>query len=235
MPLRLNQLSIRYKLMILLVIIGTLPTFAISYVFSVNEKVLRTKDAAQLTETARSLGEVIDRNLFERYGDVQAFGFNTAAYDAKNWRNPSDENPLVSAMNNYTRAYGMYPLMMLLDTNGNVLATNSVAIDGKPIAVRFLYEMSFKEESWFQRALQGKFNEGRNGFTGTAVGDPIQNPLLKKIYGSDGYSITFSAQVKNTYGELIGVWVNFFDMGWWTSSLVKTTKRCRRAELSVRM
>lgn len=147
MPLRLNRLSIRYKLMILLVIIGTLPTFAISYVFSVNEKVLRAKDAAQLTETARSLGEVIDRNLFERYGDVQAFGFNTAAYDAKNWRNPSDENPLVSAMNNYTRAYGMYPLMMLLDTNGNVLATNSVAIDGKPIAVRFLYEMNFKEES----------------------------------------------------------------------------------------
>lgn len=45
------------------------------------------------------------------------------------------------------------------------------------------------------------------------MGEPNQNPLLKKIYGSDGYSIPFSAQVKNTYGELIGVWVNFFDMG----------------------
>lgn len=212
MPLRLNRLSIRYKLMILLVIIGTLPALAISYVFSVNEKVLRAKDTKQLTELAKTLGEIIDRNLFERYGDVQAFGFNTAAYDEKNWANPGPENVLITAMNNYTRAYGTYPLMMMLDTKGNVLATNSVGVDGKAIPVDFLYEINFKDQSWFKNALEGKFTQGRNGFTGTFVGEPMQNPLLKKIYGSDGYSMSFSAQVKNSSGALIGVWVNFFDM-----------------------
>jgi methyl-accepting chemotaxis protein len=198
--------------MILLVIIGTLPALAISYVFTVNEKDLRAKDSKQLAEIAKTLGEIIDRNLFERYGDVQAFGFNTAAYDEKNWGNPVEGNPLIGAMNNYTRAYGMYPLMMMLDTQGNVLATNNIAIDGKPIAVNFLYDLNFKDQPWFKNALEGKFTQGKNGFTGTAVGSPMQNPLLKKIYGGDGYSIAFSAQVKNSAGEMIGVWVNFFDM-----------------------
>lgn len=212
MSLRVGNLSIRYKLMILLVIIGALPAFAISYVFSVNEQDLRARDARRLAEAARTLGEIIDRNLFERYGDVQAFGFNTAAYDPKNWVNHEDDNPLIVAMNNYTRAYGMYPLMMMLDTQGNVVATNSVGIDGKAIDIDFLYGINFKEYGWFKNALEGKFTQGRNGFTGTAVGDPMQNPLLKKIYGSDGYSMSFSAQVKNSAGTLIGVWVNFLDM-----------------------
>lgn len=213
MPLRLSNLSIRYKLMILLALVGTLPAIAISYVFTVNEKDLRAKDAKQLIEVAKTLGEIVDRNLFERYGDVQAFGFNTAAYDEKNWANPSSENSLIMAMNNYTRAYGMYPLMMMLDTKGNVLATNNVGIDGKAIAVDFLYDLNFKDQPWFKNAIESKFTQGRNGFTGTAVGEPTLNPLLKKIYGSDGYSISFSAQVKNSSGALIGVWVNFFDMG----------------------
>lgn len=212
MSLRVSQLSIRYKLMILLVIIGTLPALAISYVFSVNERELRAKDSRQLAEVAKTLGEIIDRNLFERYGDVQAFGFNTAAYDEKNWANPGPENTLITAMNNYTRAYGMYPLMIMLDTQGNVLATNNIGVDGKAIAVDFLYALNFSDQPWFKLALAGKFTEGRNGFTGTAIGTPSQSPLLQKIYGGDGYSLTFSAQVKNTSGKLVGVWVNFFDM-----------------------
>ena len=52
--------------------------------------------------TAVKMIEVIERNLFERYGDVQAFGLNTASYDKKNWKNPGVDNPLVKAMNGYT-------------------------------------------------------------------------------------------------------------------------------------
>ena len=213
MSMNYRNLSIRYKLMILLVLVGTLPALMIGYVFSVKEGELRDDYSKQLAQSSKTLGEIIDRNLFERYGDVQAFGFNTAAYDAANWKNPVEGNPLIVAMNNYTRAYGMYPLMMMLNPEGDVVATNSIAIDGKPIPVDFLYGENFKDQPWFKNALEGKFSEGRNGFTGTFVGEPMQNPLLKKIYGSDGYSISFSAPVKNSAGQMVGVWVNFFDMG----------------------
>jgi hypothetical protein len=35
---------------------------------------------------AVSIGDTIDRNLFERYDDVQAFGLNAAAANPEYWR-----------------------------------------------------------------------------------------------------------------------------------------------------
>jgi methyl-accepting chemotaxis protein len=207
----LKNISVRYKLMVLLVLIGTLPAMLVGFVFQIEEKQLRKEVSLLLQKSAYGAGDLIDRSLFERYGDVQAFGFNAAAYDAVNWKNAAPTNPLVMAMNRYTTGYAMYPLMMLVNTHGDVLATNTVGVDKKPIDTEFLYSMNFKEEAWFLNALNGTFTEGKNGFTGTAVGKPSQSPLVQKIYGSDGYTIPFSAPVHDTKGELIGVWVNFFD------------------------
>ena len=209
--LSLSNISVRYKLMVLLIIIGTLPAALIGLEFQLKAEKLRAEASLTLKTSADTVGELIDRNLFERYGDVQAFGFNTAAYDSANWKNPVAGNPLVAAMNRYTTSYGMYPLMMLVDKHGDVLATNSVGVNGKPINNEFVYGMNFKDEPWFQNALNGKFTAGKNGFTGTAIGKPSQSPLVQKSYGNDGYTIPFSAQVHDTKGELVGVWVNFFD------------------------
>jgi hypothetical protein len=41
----------------------------------------------------------VDRILFERYGDVQAFALNTAARGHANRRHGDTGNPLVAAMN----------------------------------------------------------------------------------------------------------------------------------------
>lgn len=209
--LSLSNISVRYKLMALLVIVGTLPAVVLGIEFQIKERQLRHDAALTLKTSADSVGEMIDRNLFERYGDVQAFSFNNAAYEPANWKNPSASNPLVTAMNRYTTAYGMYPLMMLIDKQGDVLATNTVDINGKPIDTEFVYGVNFKDEPWFQNALNGKFTLGKNGFTGTAVGKPAPSPLVQKIYGNDGYTMPFSAPVHDNKGELLGVWVNFLD------------------------
>ena len=55
----------------------------------------------RLADAAASLTDTIDRNLFERYGDVQAFGLNTVAHDPRHWRRPGAENPLVRAIDEY--------------------------------------------------------------------------------------------------------------------------------------
>ena len=206
-----SNVSVRHKLMVLLVLMGTVPAALVGLEFHYKEQDLRKEAAKILKTSADTVGELIDRNLFERYGDVQSFGFNTAAHDPANWKNHGSGNPLIAAMNRYTTSYGMYPLMLLLNNHGDVLASNSVSRDGKPIDTEFLYGMNFKDQPWFQNALTGKFTVGKNGFTGTFVGKPSQNPLVQKIYGNDGYTIPFSAPVTNSNGEMIGVWVNFFD------------------------
>ena len=43
--------------------------------------------------------DVIERNLFERYGDVQAFTRNAAVLDRSPWRSQAADNRTVGAMN----------------------------------------------------------------------------------------------------------------------------------------
>lgn len=205
----IHDLSVRTKLVILFVVFAIVPTMAMYLVFANKEEEIRAMAEDTLRDSTKTIGELIDRNLFERYGDVQAFGYNTAAYDSAHWGKPGAENPLIVAMDNYVKAYGFYPLMILVGTDGHVLGVNSVAPDGKAIDTKSIYNQNFKEAKWFKDAIEGKYLEGRDGFTGTAIQPVERNDMVAKLYGNDGFSFALSAQVKNTEGKLIGVWVNF--------------------------
>lgn len=209
----MNNLSVKTKLMGLLIIVGVLPALGLFGTFIVQEQEFKNSYSNQIKEMAVTINEIIDRNLFERYGDVQAFGYNTAAYDKANWENPTDTNPLIVAMNNYVRAYGLYPVMIFVDKEGKVLATNTIDKAGKAVDTKFIYSLNFKEAKWFSDAISEKFLAGTNGLTGTAVQAPTRSDIVAKVTGGDGYSIAFSAQVRNSQGELLGVWVNFADFG----------------------
>ena len=95
------------------------------------------------------IGDTIDRNLFERYGDVKAFALNTAATNSENWKRPGADNELVNAMNGYMTGYGIYKVMLLLDLNGDVLAVNSVDNVGGELDTSGLYNSNFSDQSWF--------------------------------------------------------------------------------------
>lgn len=205
----IHDLSVRTKLVILFFVFAIVPTVAMFLVFFSQEEAIRKMPRDALKNQATTIGELIDRNLFERYGDVQAFGYNTAAYDPAHWNKPSAENPLIIAMDNYVKAYGFYPLMILAGVDGHVLGVNSVGPDGKAIDTKAIYAMNFKDAKWFKDAMEGKFLEGKNGFTGTAVQPVERSELVGKVYGTDGLGFALSAPVRNTAGKLIGVWVNF--------------------------
>ena len=79
-------------------------------------------NAQQYGAIAADIADKIDRNLFERYGDVQAFGVNSVVRDRDDWGKVGEENSIARAMNRYVQLYGVYTLTMLLDTDGNVVA-----------------------------------------------------------------------------------------------------------------
>ena len=95
-----SHLGLTTKLMIAFLVLGTVP-LAIMAVFSfrsigkLNDSVSSSyRDASQATI------DTIDRNLFERYGDVQAFGLNQALAAKASWYKVGAEaNPIVEAMN----------------------------------------------------------------------------------------------------------------------------------------
>ncbi len=206
------KLKIKAKLTLLLLVFGLLPLVIVMPItFEKLNEAKQTK-IRHLADSATIINEIIDRNLFERYGDVQAFSLNSAVQDKDNWNNISENNPLINAINGYMVNYGIYKMMLVLDKKGNVIAVNSVDAVGKPIKTENLYDKNFSDKKWFKDAIEGKFLESET-LTGTAIGQPYYNELVAEIYNEDGFSIPFSAPIKNSEGKVIGAWVNFADFG----------------------
>jgi methyl-accepting chemotaxis protein len=135
---------------------------------------------------------------------------NVAAHDPANWKHPGAENPLIQVMDQYVEAYGIYKLALMVGTDGAVLAVNDKDARGKPIETGGVYRESFAGASWFAKAMNGEFLQGKNGFTGTVVEQPSISQVVAKAYpGEDGYSIIFAAPVHDQTGKIIGVWANF--------------------------
>lgn len=208
----LSNITVRTKLVLLLLIFGLLPLAIIMPIIHSQVSVVSDTTLKQQETLAQNINDVIDRNLFERYGDVQAFGLNTVTRDSEYWGSPYNGNPLIDAMNSYTVKYGLYKLMMLVGLDGKVLGVNSIDASGNPVSTQYLYGESFADASWFKKAKNGKFLKGELA-DGTAVEQPYFDTNVAKIHGDDGYVIPFSAPVLDANGRMFAIWVNFADFG----------------------
>ncbi len=203
--------SIRNKLIAALFLFGMIPALAVFFVSTEIDSSFRASVEEEFSIHAETLIDKIDRNLFERYGDVQAFTKNQAAHLEENWSISSDDNPLIAAMNDYMALYGIYQLMVMVDLNGKVVAVNSKDLVGGSLDVGFLYDQNFSQAGWFQNAKAGNYLEGTNGLTGTVVEQPAYHPEVARVYGSDGFSMIFATRVVDPSGRHLGYWANFAD------------------------
>ncbi|MBM3847941.1 MAG: hypothetical protein FJ405_16855, partial [Verrucomicrobia bacterium] len=157
---------------------------------------------------AESLIDRVERNLFERYGDVQAFGFNSALQDKASWYVVgSASNAIARVANQYAALYGMYQLSVVVDLEGKVIAVNDRSPKGEPIDTAWLYDRSFKDASWFQDALAGRFLKSPT-LSGTVVQEVAVSEEVKKIYSDEGLVLGYSAPVTDRDGKAIAVWHN---------------------------
>ncbi|MEK9968151.1 MAG: HAMP domain-containing protein, partial [Ferrovibrio sp.] len=207
-------ISLRTRIVLMALLFGLTPVLVIGLTLFLQRDGLRQDQLNRFAAESAQINDVIDRNLFERYGDVQAFGLNTAAHNPANWGRPDANNPLISAINGYMTNYGIYKLMLLVAPDGKVLAVNSVDPVGKPLATAGLYQKSFHDAPWLKAALNGKFLDGKDGFTGSVVEQPRRHAELTSLYDGDDFALVFAAPVKGGDGKVVGVWANFagFDL-----------------------
>ena len=206
-----SRFKVRTQLAVLLLVFGMLPVLAVLPIVFNKLDDMREARLSGLQQLSHSVLDVIDRNLFERYGDVQAFTLNPAAKQVASGKSEAIAT-ITQSMNGYMVNYGMYKLMLLLDGDGNVLASNSVKADGSSLNSSSLEKKNFKEASWFQKALRKDFLKGKT-LTGTVVEQPQYNADVAAMYGEDGFTMAFAAPVADEQGKTIGVWVNFADFG----------------------
>jgi methyl-accepting chemotaxis protein len=145
---------------------------------------------------------------------VQAFGVNQVVQDKEHWYKPDPENPIAKAMNNYVELYGIYYLTLLVDTEGKLIAVNTLDAKKRGIDTSYLYKRDFSQEKWLIDAKAGNFLQAKGSeLTGTVVQDLHADEDVKKLFNNEGLAIGFAAPVCDQSGNVIAYWKNVADFG----------------------
>jgi methyl-accepting chemotaxis protein len=230
----MNKTSLSLRTKIISLTLGLVTLLSLSALINLNNMIAGTKsdtDTAIKTE-AVNLGYRIGAQYYERYGDVQAFTENLAIKDL-------DTAKMQAALDYYTAAYGIYDLIVVVDTKGNYVASNMKDVAGKAVDVKVLKQFSFKDSNWFKAAIAGQFTEDKEkGFSGTYFEDFMMDPLMKAAFNEDRLGSSFTAQIKNEKGNVIGVLTNRAGKRWMEKELIATyqllqSKGLHRPEVTV--
>ena len=210
-----KNLSLRWKQIILYLMIGMVPLCVVMVLNSGSFSEIRGMNGTSFQSIAEKVADKVDRSLFERYGDVQAFGLNTILHNEENWYQP--EGPIALVMNNYVATYGIYYLTLMVDLEGNVIAINSTDESVNSISTEDFYSRNFSQTQWFKDVMDQNFytsQEGNVGGFATVSGtviDPLHiNEDVKKVYPKDdGLTLGFAAPVYDATESMIGIWYNY--------------------------
>lgn len=162
----------------------------------------------------RVLSDKVSAQFFERYGDVQAFAVNDAIQSLEPRR-------ISEALDKYVPLYGLYDLIIVTDRNGNFVASNTKGVDGKEVNVKKLSDHNYKNEVWFQSVINEKFTEDKSkGFSGTYFEELRQDELMALAFGQKKPMSGFSAAIKNSKGEFLGVISNRAGSRWFERDFI---------------
>ena len=188
------EMSVTKKQVLLFLAFGLIPAAVIGVFALSGTGEIRQSQGTRLGEHAESLGDKIDRNLFERYGDVLAFAASDAARSG-------DPARIAAFMNTMIGIYApVYDVMLAVDRDGRPIAVNGVDKAGKPIDASGLLRRNFAADPWFQRVIAADYKVGTS-----VVEDLTIDAEIGRIVGSDGGVMPFSAPIIDVDGRVVGV------------------------------
>ncbi len=188
--------TLNTKLMASFLVLGIVPALVLGwYSLRTSAEQLHQAASFRLEDAAITDGDMIDRNLFERYGDVQAFAANPLAQGTS-----IDRQEIVDFL---TINYGIYDLMLLVDMNGKVLTVNDVDGSGAPIDGSRLIGHDVSNEEWFRVVSSGQTPAG-----GTYYTDAHRSSLVSALYGREILTLPFTAPIVDDSGRIVAIWHN---------------------------
>ncbi len=193
--------SMRTRLVALFLLAGLIPLVTVGSI-AVNLAAQRLKhDVGHALELlAFNTADKLDRNLFERYGDVQAFARSVAARSM-------EPTGITAWMDTMMATYSpVYVLMVAADRSGHIISANTVDLDGKALRTEALIGLDVSATNWFQEAMA--LSEGVS-----FVEDLHADDLVARVYGAGprSYAMSFSAPIRDAQGQVVGVWSNRFN------------------------
>ncbi len=201
------------KLTVISVVLATLGGLGNLAVFNKLIHRLESSKKNEVDQLTQKLAGQISAQFYERYGDVQAFALNRVFVNGS-------KSEMTSSLNRYVATYGIYDLVMILDSRGNVLSVNSKSPDGKPLDVSSLSGHSFSNDVWFKNLAEGKrTQDSEHKLDGTLVTDPTQYEWLNQAYGESRIVNSFATALTDENNKTVGYIVNFANFKWATDEL----------------
>ena len=193
---KLQFTSIKLKLITCFLLVAFIPLLVVGVsAYNATSQSAIAAVSETLQEKSSQVLDKINRNLFERYGDVQAFAFNPQA--------KGDLSELKSAINFYTQTYGCYDLMIVCDADGKIIASNTIDHKGVAIETKSIIGRSVKGEKWFEECMDGTIKRGEAFFS-----DAEKDSLVAEITKVAGLSLNFSTPIYGEDGKPVRVWSN---------------------------
>jgi methyl-accepting chemotaxis protein len=174
---------------------------------------IRGNTTKNLESEARSLGHSIAGQYFERYGDVRSFALNPVL-------SSPDRVKISETLDLYATSYGIYDLILVLDLDGSVVASNHKSPEGRKLAHETVFLPNFKSEKWFQDLLKGEYTKDSKGTQKfTLVTSPKSEEWMDRLYGEKRKSNVFATVIKDSWGRPFRVVANFANVTWFESEM----------------
>lgn len=203
----MKNLKIQTKILLLSTTVALLLILGGFYAFEkfANNYTVHVENS--IKSASEELGSKISAQFYERYGDVQAFALNPdlRTFNKKN---------LSNELNDYVKLYGIYDLILVVDNNGQLIASNNKGVDEKSFDNSKLFDYDFKKEKWFKAVLTNQLTEDKNkGFSGSYFESNHKSEIWS-LLGKNKDSSTFSAPIYDYSGNKIGVVTNVLNNKW---------------------
>lgn len=194
-----NWFSLKAKILICVML--SVSFFSILFIFAILYHGETTREHAKtyfhsaLEEGSHDIAD----QFYERYSDTQAFALNEVLLG-------SDPAHMNEVLNKLSALYGVYDVILFVDSNGKYVASNTKRLNGENIDIAKLKTINYSNTNWFSNSISGRFTEDKeNGFNGTYFEDAQIDPLLESATGQQIVTTGFSTVVKDREGKKVGV------------------------------
>lgn len=165
-------------------------------------------------ERAVVLSNKITAQFYERYGDIQAFALNPVVREL-------NAKKLPEYLDAYTKLYGIYEIILVVDAEGNYVGSNTKDTSDKSLNITNLKAKNFKDEPWFKAAFEKKWTADKSkNFDGTFFEDVHIDPMYDISVGEKRTGTSFTSAITDEKGHFVGVITNRANNRWFETEMI---------------
>ena len=126
------------------------------------------------------------------------------------------------SLNEHIQAHDEFDFMVVVDTDGEYVASNDENRQEKKLAVDNLWTYDFAGESWFKATRQGQRSELRDlGLSGLYVETSVEDQLSKKMGGESRFGYRFVTEIESKKNKKKRIFMTQLNYAWIQEELVR--------------